>query len=232
VAEAAPPQVVRPQLILEEVATTGQSTPASSQPDSELINQVLALLGEAVITRLDAKVSLESVEVDKGRIRLSGLLLKNLDVGLRLNARATQRLAQTLQQRYAQNPSSSRQQLTQFLEILKLGVFNQLEINVHLSELGVRQINVDADDLQVEGLLLQVGATPPDPITGKPRSDTLQTLMDILRRTALNRIKAEAGLEKLNARRARIELNGLALQGFSLRVVLARAEKSQPQPAQ
>lgn len=180
------------------------SPPASPSAEPELINQILSLFGEAVITRLDARVSLESFEVEEGRVRLTGVLLKNLNVGLRLNAKGTQRLAQTLQQRYAQKPATS--QLGQLLEIIKLGIFNQLEINVHLDELRVRRLAIDAEDLELQGLLLQVGATPPDPVTGKPRSDTLQTLLDILRRTSLNQIKAEAGIEKLRASRAHLEL--------------------------
>jgi hypothetical protein len=211
--------------------TPPASSPTASttaEPEAELINQVLSLLGEAVVTRLDARVSLESLEVEQGHVRLTGVSLKNLNVCLRLNARGAQRLAQTLQQRAGKTSADAKRPLMQLFEILKLGLFNRLEINIHLDELNVRRIAINTEDLQIEGLLLQVGATPPDPVTGKPRSDTLQTLMEILRRTSLNRIKAEAGLDKLSAGRAHLDLDGIALTGFSVAVVLARQDNSAP----
>src|SRR5690349_17156495 len=57
-------------------------TASDSAGQSELINQFLAVFSEAVITRLDARVSLQSLTVEKGRVRLDGLSLKNLDIGL------------------------------------------------------------------------------------------------------------------------------------------------------
>ncbi|MDQ3814030.1 MAG: hypothetical protein M3347_08770 [Armatimonadota bacterium] len=202
---------------------TGQATsPARTEIDAELINQLLSLLNDAVITKLDARVSLESLDVKAGRVRIEGLRLQNFQIGLLLKAKGARRLAETLQNRFGGSPNAP--DWLQWLDILKLGLFNHIEVSVRLKELRVRQLALDADDLQVEGLLLQVGATPPDPVTGKPRSDTLQTLLQILRHTALTRIKAHAGLDKLAAKRIHLDLNGAALEGFSVKIALLRQD--------
>jgi hypothetical protein len=229
-AKVSPPVTTQPTRI--GAAVTPAATPpsgSSAAPDPELVNQLLALLGDAVITRLDARVSLESVALQQGRVLLSGVSLKNLNVGLRLNARGTQRLASMLQQRYSGGPSASKQQWTQLLEIMKLGLFNQLEISVHLDELAVRQLEVDAADAEVEGLLVRAGTTPVGERRNTTRQGNLQTLMEILRRSALNDIQADAGIQKLHAGRATLELNGLALRGFSVGFLLARPPTDSPQ---
>jgi len=201
------------------------SVPSSSltpEVDAEFLNQLLALVSEAVITKLDARVSLESLDVKNGRVRLEGLRLQNLQVGLLLKASGARRMADALQKRHG---GRTDQDWTQWLEILKLGLFNHIEVSVRLKELRVRRLALDADNLQVEGLLLQVGATPPDPVTGRARSDTLQTLMQILRTTALSRVKAHAGLDKLAAKRVHLLLEGTALEGLSVNLALLRKEQ-------
>lgn len=194
--------------------------PVTSGGEAEFFNQLLAIVSEAAITHIDARVSLESLAVDKGRIHLTGLLLQNLDVGLRLNTRGARRVAEMMQNRLGATPQA--RQWAPILEILKLGVFDRIEVGVRLRELRVRRLSVRADRLDVQGLLLQVGVTPNDPATGKPRGDTLQTLIAILRRTALSRVKATAALEKLAARRINLATEGVALSGLSIGVLLAR----------
>ena len=194
----------------------------SGDADSALINQLLTLLDGAIITKLDARVSLESFKVESGRVHLEGVLIKNFELGLRLNTAGTQRLIKVLQDRYGRNASGAQDQWSHALQILKLGIFDKIEIAIRLRELKVRRLALDSEGLQLEGLLLQIGATPNDPVTGKPKSDTIGTLIDFLRRTALNRIKVHAGLEHLAARQLRLDLEGVELQGFSVGVALLR----------
>jgi hypothetical protein len=194
-----------------EVSVTG---------DSRVVQQVLDILKDAVITRVDGQVSLEKLVAKKARVRLNNLVLRNLDVGLRLNARGAQRLATLVDEQ------SSNDSLKPILEIARLGLFNKIELSVRLRELRVRYLGVDADDLNLEGLLLQVGATPNDPVTGRPRSDTLAQVLHILRNTALNRIQAHAGLDELTARRIRLDIQGVSLESFGVTVALIREDRA------
>lgn len=74
----------------------------------------------------------------------------------------------------------------------------------------------------MEGLLLQAGVTPHDPLTGQPRGDTLGTVMEILRKTSLSRVKLHAGLGRLAARHVMASLDGTSLEGLSVTVALRR----------
>gem|GEM_PF-5417549 len=238
-------QALPRSLAPSETSPTRIPTNNKGEVDPNFVNQILSILNDAVITRLDAQVSLESAKVQNGRVRLEGLRLRNFNLGLRLNAGAAKRLAEAFQNHYAAQDASrgasaaasanslpiapakpSQNQLTQVLEILKLGLFNRLEFSIHLSELNIKRLALDTDALDVEGLLLKVGATPNDPVTGKPRNDTLAILIDILRQTALTHIKAHAGLDKLSARRVNLDLEGTSLEGLSITVALLRVDNA------
>lgn len=227
-------------------ALTAGAKPASTTADLDpvFVNQLLSIFKEAAITKIDAQVSLESLKVNKGRIRLRGLHIRNFEVGLRLNAGTARHLAETLQNHYAPNrprtvpgpnlglnqasnqAAPAPSQWTQILEILKLGLYNRLEFSIRLRELYIKELTLDTQALDIEGALLKVGATPNDPVTGKPRSDTLSMLIDILQHTALTHIKAHAGLDKLAAQRAHLVLTGTDLEGLAINVALIREDTS------
>ena len=214
----------------QKVAQPRAATPASAttaivagNDQSELIHGLLDILNDAVITRLDAKVSLERASVQGATVRLEKLALRNLDIGVLLSARGAKRLAELVRKQGGTEANA----LTPLLEIARLGLFNRIEVSVRLRELSLRRLDVVADDLDVRGLLLQVGATPPD-AHGNLRSDTLSQVLEILRHTALNKVRAHAGLDKLAAKRVRVQLDGLALQGLAVALILSRDEHDSP----
>jgi hypothetical protein len=202
-----------------------RNSPLIGVNDDRFINEIIKLLNDAVITDLDAKVSLESTEIEHGRVRLRGVLLQNLRVGLRLNARGTRRLIDLIGQRYGNGHQISAQQnqFSQMLEILKLGIFNRLEVGIRLKELRIRDLSVNADALDVKGLRLLANArTPHNP--APQRADTFSQLMNLLQRTTISRVEAHAGLEKLAARRLKLQLQGIALEEFGIDLKLLRQD--------
>lgn len=198
---------------------------ATIEPDAQFVNGLLALLDHVTIKHIVAKVSLDSFRVQNGRIRLSGVVLRNLNVGLRLNADSARRFADLMQRRQAASgvgSSSQKSQFSQMLAILKLGLYNRIEVGLQLRELRLNELALDLDRLSTKDLLLQVGATPNDPKTGKPRSDTVAAIIEILRQTALQRVKVHAGLDELSARRIKLHLQGAQISGLALNFMLAR----------
>jgi hypothetical protein len=198
-----------------------QLTPAASpaEVDADLANQILALLGETVINRLSAEVTLEGLTVEETRVRLQGVTLRNLDLGLQLNARGSRRLIDILGSRAA---TTTRER--QMLEILKLGLFNKIGFNLRLRELRVGKLEVDADALDAGGLSVgaELGPAPGEDATTK--ASTIKALIAFLTRTAPNRIEAHVALEELAAKRLRLKLEQLSLEGLHIGIELERRE--------
>ena len=178
--------------------------------DEQLVNEILALLNDAVITRFEARLSLESFNLGKGHVDLRGVRLQNFNLGLRLKPRAAKRLV-SLGERYLSNEKTAS-----YFDILRLAVFNDIEFGIHLTELRIAAVKINADDLQVKGLVLHAGATPPQEIAAQGSRDALTS---ILRRAILHQVQVHAGLEKLSARRLQVQVQQVALHG--LRVGLA-----------
>ncbi len=193
-----------------------QSTATAGTVSPEMVKQVLAILEEAVITRLDAKVSLDGLDVSSGHVRLKGVSLKNVDIGVRLSARGARKLADL----GAQNGWDG--EISPILEILRLGLFKKVEVGLQLRELRITDLELNADKLLIEEVFAQVGARPPDPKTGKPPVETLESITNVLRRTALSRIKVQAGLEHLAARRVKLRIQGTSLEGLHIGLSLQR----------
>jgi hypothetical protein len=205
-------------LVSPVVAQPALPRAVASRDDGALLRGILDVLSDAVITRLDARVSLERAEVKGARVRLENLTLRDLNIGVLLSARGAKKLADMARGEQANA-------LAPLLELARLGLFNRIEVSIRLRELKLRRLALDADDLDVRGLMLQVGATPPD-ADGRVRSDTLGQILEVLRHTALNQVKAHAALEKLAARRIRLTVQGVALQGFGVTLALTREESN------
>jgi hypothetical protein len=109
------------------------------------------------------------------------------------------------------------------LAIIRMGVYDNVEVDLSLKELYLGGVSLDADNLEVDGLFGYAGVTPPDPVTGKPTSDTLESLMRFLRNTTMNHVKLHAGLDLLAAKRAKIRLENVGLDGLHIGVSLRRA---------
>lgn len=161
-------------------------------------------------------------------MRLTGLLIENFRIGLNLNARGTKKLVEMLAARNAQtkpsNPAKPNE-FAQILEILKLGIFNRLDISLKLKSLRVRELAIDADKLHVSGLLVTASAQGHKDagVTTLP-AGTLRNLIEVLRRTSLSRVEAHAGLDKLSAQRLRLSLSGTALEGLAVGLSLRRED--------
>ena len=202
------------------------------------MDDILELVRDAVITDVNAKISLEKVETSAARIRLKGLLIKNFRLGLRLNARGTKKLVNLLAKRNtesmkltANNQISNNQNaekantFAQILEILKIGIFNKLDISLNMKSLRIRELSVDADQLQIAGLLVAAGAKGNNAnFNSTLSSGTLRNFMEVLRRISLSRVEAHAGLDHLSARKLRLALSGTALEGFSVGFALGRED--------
>ncbi|MDF2441016.1 MAG: hypothetical protein JWN98_2000 [Abditibacteriota bacterium] len=215
----------------DAVAHTSFASAASgaTSVDDRLLNGILELLRDAVITDVDAKISLEKTEVSSGRVRLSGLLIENFRIGLKLNARGTKKLVEMLATHNAQKAQPAAQgrpnQFAQILEILKLGIFNRLDISLKLKTLRVRELAVDADKLHVGGLLITAGARGHESASATTLTPgALRSLIEVLRRTSLSRVEAHAGLDKLSAQSLRVSLSGTALEGLAVGVSLRRED--------
>ncbi|HEX8832615.1 MAG TPA: hypothetical protein VF719_00365 [Abditibacteriaceae bacterium] len=216
-------------LVFGRVAFAADKTTSTfstaNRSQNEVLQQILGLLNEAVITDLDAKISLESAKVQHGRVRLQGVSLHDLRIGIKLSARGAKKLANLVEAQLPASGSTTENDIRPLLQILKLGLYDDIELMVRLRELRVRRVAVDADALALNGLLLQVGAKPINPVTGKPQSDTWSQLLHLLRNTALQRIKAHAGLDELLAKRLKAQVEGVALEGFSVGLVLRRNDE-------
>ncbi len=189
------------------------STPKS---DEQVFNEILALLDGATITQFQAKVSLESFKLGKGTIELRGLKLQNFNLGLKLKPKAARRLFDI-----AEKNLPDSQKPPGLFEILKFGVFRDIEIGIHFDELSVGYLKALATDLDVQGLLLSAGITGPDPQEIKSR-DSRAALLAILKRAVLRQIEVHAGVEKLSASQITAQVQKIALLGFRVGLSLRR----------
>jgi hypothetical protein len=208
------------------VSSGQQASVESASPDAasqQLVDSIVSLLNDAVITQLDAKVSLEGVDVQSGRVRLRGVLLRDLKIGFRLNARGTRKLIEAL----AARPSPRERELAGLLGIVKLGLFNKLEVALRLDALCVRELSLDAKALKVEELHVwaQAQAGSKSIIErGAPSADLLLKVAALLSRTSINSISTGLSLRDLDAQRLRVQLSGVALDRLFVGLTLGRAD--------
>jgi hypothetical protein len=226
--------VLTGQKELPAPATSATQNPAPQpQPatqhevDSEFLNKLLSALQDVLLTRLEGRVSLEKVTLDQGKIRLEGVLLRDAKIGLRLKNDAARRFAHTLLERYGS--AAGAPPWTKTLRVASLGIYNDLEIELTLHELGVRRLTVDADALYVEGLGLEAysgsgeeSTLPQDKAAAS--GDVLQSLFQVLRRAAISRAEAHLRLDNLAAKRLQLDLEGTNLEGLSIAVALRRSD--------
>lgn len=195
----------------------------ATKADTPFINQLLSVLQEALITKLQARVSLDKATVEKGRIHLSGVLLRDVDIGLRLSNDGARRLASALHDRYGQGADAPS--WTRVLPLARVGIFNDFEVSLKLDELRLRELDLAADALEVEGFLIQADAGPKEREATTPLpSDTLQAILKVLQSIVISRAEAHLNLTRLTARRLRLSLNGLALKNLRVLVALRRAD--------
>ena len=194
------------------------STPnlSTSKSDDQIFNEILALLDGATITQFQAKVSLESFKLGKGTIELRGLKLQNFNLGLKLKPKAARRLFAL-----AEKNLPDDQKPPGLFEILKFGVFRDIEFGIHFDELSVGYLKALATDLDVQGLLLRAGITGPDPQEIKGR-DSRAALLAILKRAVQRQIEVHAGVEKLSASHINANVQKVALLGFRVGLSLRR----------
>ena len=186
------------------------------QADDQTINEILALLDGATITQLQAKVKLESFKLGKGTVELRGLKLEKFDLALRLKPKAARRLFEI-----AERNLPDSQKPPGLFEILKFGVFRDIELEIHFDELSVAYLKAVATELDVQGLLLNAGITGPEPPEIKGR-DSRAALLAILKRAVQRQIEVHAGLEKLSARQINATVQKVALLGFRVGLSLRR----------
>ena len=186
------------------------------QADEQTINEILALLDGATITQLQAKVKLEGFKLGRGTVELRGLKLEKFDLALRLKPKAARRLFQIAERHLpeAQKPPG-------LFDILKFGVFRDIELGIHFDELSVGYLKAAATELDVQGLLLNAGINGPPPESIKGR-DSRTALLTILKRAVQRQIEVHAGLEKLSARQINANVQKVALLGFRVGLSLRR----------
>jgi hypothetical protein len=192
------------------------SPPTQVQADEQTINEILALLDGATITNLQAKVKLESFKLGKGTVELRGLKLEKFDLALRLKPKAARRLFEI-----AERNLPDSQKPPGLFEILKFGVFRDIELVIHFDELSLAYLKAAATELDVQGLLLNAGITAPEPQETKER-DSRAALLAILKRAVKKQIEVHAGLEKLSARQINATVQKVALLGFRVGLSLRR----------
>lgn len=210
-------------LSLYSAPLKAQNLPAASAPpvvqtaaDEQTINEILALLDGATITQLQAKVKLESFKLGKGTVELRGLKLEKFDLALRLKPKAARRLFEI-----AERNLPASQKPPGLFDILKFGVFRDIELGIHFDELSVAYLKATATELDVQGLLLNAGITGPQPQEVKDR-DSRAALLTILKRAVQRQIEVHAGLEKLTARQINATVQKVALLGFRVGLSLRR----------
>lgn len=192
------------------------SPPTQVQADDQTINEILALLDGATITQLQAKVKLESFKLGKGTVELRGLKLEKFDLALRLKPKAARRLFEI-----AERNLPDSQKPPGLFEILKFGVFRDIELAIHFDELSIAYLKAAATELDVQGLLLNAGITGPEPPEIKGQ-DSRAALLAILKRAIQKQIEVHAGLEKLSARQINATVQKVALLGFRVGLSLRR----------
>jgi hypothetical protein len=189
----------------------------ANQSDAAFINQLLSVLQDALITNVRAQVSLKKVSVNQGKVHLGGVMLRNLDIGLRLSNKGARRLAGALYARYGQ--TSDAPSWARLLPLARAGFINDLEVNLQLEELSLRELDLDAQALQIEGLLVQAaaGAGVREGIT-MPNNDVLQAIAKLLQSIAVSRVEANISLAHVSAKHLRISLGGGALKNLRILV--------------
>ncbi len=196
-----------------------ESSPASLSQAQ--VDDLLRVLNDAALTHLEAKVSVEKVEVRGGRVRLRGVHLRDVRLGLSLRARGTRALLESLA---ARSPRS--EELAAILGVVQLGIYNSLDIGLRLKSLGLRELSLDADALKVDGLAAWANARlgrseETIRLDGSAGAPALTSLAHLLSKASVSRAETGLSLPALNARALKLSLNGLSLEelwvGFDLR---------------
>lgn len=197
---------------------------ASVQTDElgPTLDAVLQVLRHATFTRLDARISLESAEVQGGKVRLRGVKIENLRLGVQLRADGARALAEHFGR--SVGPGSP---LKPLFEIVRLGLFTDIEVGLFLRELSLEALDLDAEELEIEGALVAAGVQT-TPHASRPDAATLDKFLEAVRLLAFNRARLEAGLEHLKARRIDARLQGLGLDELKIGLSLGRAETAFP----
>jgi hypothetical protein len=209
-------------------ASSGSAS-ASAPVNEEFVKSLMSVLENAMINRISAKVSLESVAVEKGRVRLTGVLLRDVDIGLKLKNDGARRLADLLFDRYGKQPDAPS--WARVLPLARLGILNDLEIGLKLDELGVSELGVDADALQVEGFGVRADAGPNENASSRSESDdTLRAILRVLQRAAISRAEAHVNLDHLAADRLKLSLRDLSLKKLHVFLILLRTSDTATTP--
>lgn len=201
-------------LTAQQAASTKDAAPVAT--NEQLLNEILALLDGAAITNLQAKVKLEGFKLGQGTVELRGLKLEQFDLGLRLKAKAARRLFEM-----AERHLPASQKPPGLFELLKFGVFRDIELGIHFDELSIGYLKANATELDVQGLLLNAGIVGPDK-KEVLQSDSRAALLAILKRALQRQIEVHAGLEKLSARQIKAYAQNVALLGFRVGLSLRR----------
>jgi len=217
------------QMQSESAASATLPRSSATDANTKFVNSLLELLQDALITKLQARVTLEKVAVEKGRVRLSGVLLRDAKIGLRLKNDGAQKLADTLLSRYGGKPNAPS--WLRVLHLAKYGIYNDLEFSLTLEELRLRELAIDADALQVEGFGVHADAGPNQDEGEAPVSDdALRAILRVLQKSAITRAEAHLNLDHLAARRLKLDLDGFALKNLHILVALRRADVSEATP--
>ncbi len=200
-----------------------------AEANAQFVKSLLEVLQDALITNLQARVTLESFALEKGRVRLGGVLLRDAKIGLRLKNDGVQRLSDALLHRYGNNPKKPA--WLGVLQLAKFGIYNDLEIRLSLGELSLRQLAIDAEALKVAGLALNADVGPNSSDSETPASrDEFRAILRVLQQAAISRAEANLNLEHLAAHRLKLSLEGAALKDLHVLVALRRADASPPSP--
>lgn len=207
------------------LASLSSMPQATQDADTRFKNSLLEVLQNALITKLQARVTLESVTVEKGRVRLSGVLLRDAKIGLRIQNENAQRLVDTLLQRYDQKEDTPP--WLRVLQLAKFGIYNDLEIGLSLEELSLRHLAVDADALKVVGLAVRAdGGSNQNPVEATEETDQFRAILRVLQQAAISRAEAHLNLDHLEAKRLKLALEGGALKNLHILVALRRADSA------
>ena len=199
-----------------QAATNTSASAVSTDPNATL-DAVLQVLRHATFTNIDAKITLESAAVQGGKVCLRGVKIENLRLGVHLRADGARALAD-----HFGRGVSADSPLKPLFEIVKLGLFTDIEVGLRLRELSLQTLDIDAQELKIEGALAAAGVqtTPHD---SKPNAATLEKFLEAVRLLAFNRAKIEAGIQLLQAKQIAVKLAGLRLDELKVGISLARA---------